>query len=128
MLNITNLPAKLDDIEEMLANISTLLSRNNRQSEDSNLETVVIDSFIPTLQDFIMDKKNITRLPSEKMKYSLEDEDEFLSLVTEFLFTPGVGMRRQWTKSFVFSGNESLACGESSPPIEAISFQIQNLQ
>ena len=126
--NITNIPAKLNDIEEMLGNISTALSRNNRQSENSNLEKVVIDSFIPTFQDFFIDKKNLTRIRSEKKNNKLDDEDEFFSLVTEFLFTPGVGMRREWSKSFMFSGNDSLTCGERSPPIEALSFKIQNLQ
>ena len=112
----------------MIVNLTSLLSRDNRPAENAALEEVEIDSFIPSFQDFINDKKNLTHHPIEKSKYVLKDEEEFLSFLTEFLFTPGIGLKPEWIKSFEFSTNESLECGQKAPRIASMNFRIQNLQ
>ena len=127
-MNVTNVQEKLDDIDEMVGNLTALLSRDNRAVENAALEEVEIDSFIPSFKDFISDKKNLTRHPIGKSKYVLKDKEEFQSLLTEFLFTPGIGLKPDWIKSFEFSTNESLECGQKAPRIASMNFRIQNLQ
>ena len=112
----------------MLGNLTTSLSQDNRRSKNSELVNVKIDSFIPSFKEFVMDKKNLTHRKNQNMKYVLDDENEFNSYLSEFLFTPGVGMKSQWMKSFIFSSNDSLNCGEKMPKIEAINFKIENVQ
>ena len=128
LLNVTNLHEKLDDIDEMIGNLTASLSQNNRPVENAALEEVEVDSFIPSFKDFINDKKNLTYHPIGKSKYVLKDEEEFLTFLTEFLFTPGIGLKPEWIKSFEFSSNESLECGLKAPRIASINFRIKNLQ
>ena len=128
LVNVTNVHEKLDDIDEMIVNLTALLSHDNRPVENAALQDVEIDSFIPSFNDFINDKKNLTRHSIGKLKYVLKDEEEFQSFLTEFLFTPGIGLKPDWIKSFEFSTNESLECGQKAPRIASMNFQIKNLQ
>ena len=128
LLNITDIPEKLADIDEMIGNLTTHLSQDNRLSENTEFVNVKIDSFIPSFKEFVMDKKNLTHRKNKNIRYLLDDENEFRSYLSEFLFTPGIGMKSNWMKSFVLSSNESLNCGEKIPMIEAINFKIENIQ
>ena len=112
----------------MIGNLTASLSNENRPTKNAALEEVEVDSFIPSFIDFINDKKNLTHYPIGKSKYVLKDEEEFQSFLTEFLFTPGIGLKPEWIKSFEFSTNESLECGQKAPRIASMNFRIQNLQ
>ena len=128
MINVTNLQNRLNDIDEMILNLTTTLSHENGHSENSVFQPVTIDSFIPAIQDFIRDKKNISLNSTEKWKSAFKDEYEFRSYLSEFLFTPGIGMKSEWMKALKFSANDTLQCGKIAPPIELISFPIKNVQ
>ena len=128
-VNITDLPTKLDEIQQLIDNVTTVLSKNNRQWKGGNETKVRINSFLPAFinflgeKGFIMDENNNTNIPKENKS---ESDDVFHEHVTEFLYI-GSGVNKEWKESFVFSGNESLVCGEMSPPILALKFRIQNL-
>ena len=117
-VNVTNLPTKLNDIEQLIGNVSEILSKDNRQWDKDNEEKVRIESFIPDLNYFLIEKEELFN------GNSTQSGDKFLSYITEFLFTSE--RSREWRRSFIFSTNESLSCGEPSPPILALRFQIQN--
>jgi hypothetical protein len=117
-VNVTNLPEKLNDIEQLIGNVSEILSNNNRQWDKDDEEEVRIESFIPDLNYFLAEKKELSNVSST------QNEDKFLSYVTEFLFTSE--RSREWRRSLIFPANESLTCGEPSPQILALRFQIQN--
>ena len=117
-VNVTNLPTKLDDIENLIGNVSDVLSKDNRQRDKDNDENIVIESFIPDLKYFLSEKEESFNVNSSK------NEDKFLSYITEFLFMPE--RSRKWRRSFIFPTNESLSCGEPSPQILGLRFQIQN--
>lgn len=102
----------------MIGNVSEILSNNNRQWDKDDEEEVRIESFIPDLNYFLAEKEELSNVSST------QNEDKFLSYVTEFLFTSE--RSREWRRSLIFPANKSLTCGEPSPQILALRFQIQN--
>ena len=126
IVNVTDIPTKLGDIQQLIENVSNVLSKDNRQWKGGDEMKVTINSFIPAFinflgeKGFVMDKNNNTNTPEGNKK------DVFLEYVTEFLYTDRRA-NTEWKENIVFSGNESLVCGEMSPPILAFKFRINNL-
>ena len=110
----------------MIENVTDVLSKDNRQWKGGDDKKVEINSFIPAFNNFLGEKEFIINKKNNSNATKENKKDAFLEYVTEFLYM-GTGVNKQWKKSFVFSGNESLVCGEKSPPILALRFRISNL-
>ena len=105
----------------MISNISDALSENNHQGSKKDDEEVVIDSFIPSFNDFLRDKIYLSK-SNDSHRYDSISEEEFLSLIPELIYTSD--NMRKWKRNLIYAENETLRCGEKSPPIQALSFPV----
>ena len=121
VVNVTNLPSKLNDIEHLLHNISEALSIDNRPLLGGNEIEIKIDSIIPVLTKFLKEKQpNHQNIYHRKFYNESQLENHFYAHLTEFLYTGN----REWKDSFIFPKNESLVCGEKSPRLLGLKFPI----
>ena len=105
----------------MISNISDALSENNHHGSEKEDEEVVIDSFVPSFNNFVRDKIYLSE-SNESHRYNSISEEEFLSFLPELIFTSD--NMRKWKRSLIYAENETLRCGEKSPPIQALSFPV----
>ena len=117
VVNVTNLSSKFDDIHNLVDNISDSLTKDNRQMLEGNELQIKVDSVIPVFKKFLDEKQeNIDFTPSNV----LQNETDFLSLLSEFLFAGNI----KWKPIFIFAKNESLVCGEKAPKLLGLRFPI----
>ena len=117
VVNVTNLSSKFDDIENLVHNVSESLTKDNRQMLDGNEIQIKVDSVIPVFKKFLDEKlENSEFTPSNV----LQNESDFLSLLSEFLFAGNI----KWKPIFIFAKNESLVCGEKAPQLLGLRFPI----
>ena len=105
----------------MISNISDALSENNHHGAEKEDEEVVIDSFIPSFNSFIRDKLYLSE-SNDSTRYDSLSEEEFLSFLPELIYTSD--NMRKWKRNLIYAENETLRCGENSPPIQALSFPV----
>ena len=108
--DVPNLAAKLKDIDALVQNVSNVITEGNK-------DEIGIVSFIPDFEDFLTSKHNVSLL--EQGYTALSNDSIFRTYLTEFLYTTG----RSWQKNFDFYLNDSLTCGQMTPPIQLISFE-----
>ena len=128
MAEVPDLVSKLKDIDTLVHNILNVIHEddNNKIEKQQNFEEDGVEetnkefgSFLPPFNSFLQTKYNVSFL-NENYTNQLEDDDMFQIYLTEFLFSSN---GRQWRKSFVFVGNETLSCGEKSPDIYMLKFK-----
>ena len=108
--DVPNLAAKLKDIDALVQNVSNVITEGNK-------DEIGIVSFIPDFEDFLTSKHNVSLL--EQGYTALSNDSIFRTYLTEFLYTTV----RSWQKNFDFYLNDSLTCGQMTPPIQLISFE-----
>ena len=117
VVNVTNLSSKFDDIENLVHNVSDSLTKDNRQMLDGNEIQIKVDSVIPVFNKFLYEKQEKSDFTPSNV---LQNESDFLSLLSEFLFAGNI----KWKPIFIFAKNESLVCGEKAPQLLGLRFPI----
>lgn len=117
VVNVTNLSSKLDDIENLVHNVSNSLTMDNRQMLDGNEIQIKVDSVIPVFKNFLDEKQENSDVTPSNV---LQNESDFHSLLSEFLFSGNM----KWNPIFIFAKNESLVCGEKAPQVLGLRFPI----
>ena len=85
---------------------------------------MTIETFIPDFNNFLITKQRTYHMNATE--YVFQNDDEFRSDITEFLYTSE--RQTEWRKSFIFPDNLSLTCGKNSPPIRILKFDIRNFR